>query len=228
MEFRYSDAPQRSPEWFKIRLGKVTASRLEEFLARSKRDGSPLKSCLDYMRELEFERTFDTSFEVWVSQPMMDGNLYEDFGRKQYHLLTGNEAQKCGCWYNDKFVASPDATVDDKGLVEIKMLKDNSFTDVLANGVPEKHWKQIQGQLWATGRLWCDYVAINLNSKKVSIIRVSPDKQFHKELEKALDNPVEVEPFQTGFLHDIQGEIPSREELGVGFQADDEGVNISW
>lgn len=214
MKFEYSGAPQRSPEWFKIRLGKVTASRLVDWLAVSKAKtgaGKPLKARLDYEKELMFERQFGTSFEMYVTSAMQDGIDYEDFARKQYEAQTGNICLEVGCWYNDYFVASPDRIVETKnesGLLEVKILRDNSFTEVLVSGVPDKHWKQIQGQLWASKLPWCDYVALNFNTKKFVVIRVLPDAEFHEWLELTVPEKLVTEEFALTNVHDIVGEIP--------------------
>jgi len=211
LEFQYSGAPQRSPEWFAIRQGKIGASRLEDWLSVSKAKnslGKPLKARLDYEKELMFERQFNTSFDNYISAPMQDGIDFEDFARAQYEQLTGNVALECGCWYNDFFVASPDRLVGDNGLLEIKIVRDNTFTQILMEGVPQKHWKQIQGQLWATGRAWCDYVALNFNTKKVVIIRVLPDQEFHDYLAEAVQEELVTEPFTLTNVHDIVGDLP--------------------
>lgn len=244
MKFEYSGAPQKSPEWFAIRRGKVTASKLQDWLSVSKakgKPGTPLKARLDYEKELMFERQFNTSFEVFVNDAMQDGIDYEDFGRKQYELITGNKCEEVGCWYNDWFVASPDRAVkaaldpegndSEDGLLEIKILKDNSFTEVLAadpatshyyevegekgkktkvgTGVPEKHWKQIQGQLWSSKREWCDYVAVNFNTKKIVVIRVYPDQEFHDYLELAVPEKLVTKEFALTNVFDIVGELPN-------------------
>ena len=214
MQFEYSAAPQRSPEWFALRLGKVSASRLVDWMAVSKSvktPGAPLKPRMDYEKELMFERQFGRSFDKWFSDAMQDGVDYEDFGRKQYEQITGNTTEEVGCWYNDYFVASPDRVVGEEGLLEIKILKDNSFVEVLTEGVPDKHWKQIQGQLFASKRAWCDYVAVNLNTKKVVIIRVYPDADFHEWLELIIPEKLVTTEFDTNVVHDIVGEVPSWE-----------------
>lgn len=211
LTFEYFGGPQRSLGWLKIKRGKIGASNLWRWLAVSKAKnslGKPLKARLDYEKELMFERQFNTNFEVWVSDAMQDGIDFEDFARKQYQEITGNQCDECGCWYNEFFVASPDRTVGEDGLIEVKVLKDNSFTEVLMDGVPEKHWMQIQGQLWASGRKWCDYVAVNLNSKKVAIIRVEPDTEFHQYLNEAVQEQLVTKPFALDNVHDIVGEIP--------------------
>ena len=214
MKFQYSAHPQKSPSWFKLRIGKVTASRLDDWLAASKAKsgtGKKLKKRLDYEKELLFERTFGISFDNYVTPAMQDGINFEEFGRKQYEKITGNMVQEVGCWFNDYFVASPDGKIDDVGLLEVKVLKDNSFTSVLTDGVPDKHWKQIQGQLWASGKKWCDYVAVSLNTKKIKIIRVLPDKEFHEWLELAVTEPLTVEKFDSKDLYDFVDEAPEGE-----------------
>lgn len=231
MKFEYLGAPQKSPEWFKARLGKVTASRLSDWLAVSKAKtgaGKPLKARLDYEKELMFERQFGVSFQTFVTDAMQEGIDYEDFAARQYEEATGNLVDECGCWYNDVFVASPDRTVGDDGLLEIKIVKDNTFTEVLISGVPDKHMKQIQGQLFATGRKWCDYVCLNFNTKQFVIIRVEPDTEFFEYLEIALQEQLVTEPFATTNLHPIKGEIPDGVVLGAALDRSDSNLTGGW
>jgi hypothetical protein len=209
--FKYFGGAQRSPEWFKLRLGKVTASRLDDWLSVSKAKtgpGKPLKKRLDYEKELLFERSFNTSFETFVSGAMQDGIDFEDFARIQYEKISGNKVTEVGCWYNDVFVASPDGMVGDDGLIEIKVLKDNSFTDVLTDGVPEKHMRQMQGCLWASGRKWSDYVAINLNTKMLKIIRVEADPEFQEYLELSLGEELVIAEFPADGVYSFVDELP--------------------
>lgn len=237
MKFDYLGAPQKSPEWFKVRLGKVTSSRLGDWLAVSKAKagaGKPLKARLDYEKELMFERQFGVTFQTFVSDAMQDGIDYEAFAAKQYADLHPEwSVDECGCWYNDVFVASPDRIVLEKtdgklevvGLLEIKIVKDNTFTEVLTSGVPDKHWKQIQGQLFASGAEWCDYVCLNFNTKKFAIIRVEPDKEFFEYLELALQETLVTEPFSVENVHDIKGEIPEGVVLGAMLDRSDSNIN---
>jgi predicted phage-related endonuclease len=218
-KFDYFPGAQRSPEWFELRRGRVTASRLDDWLSVSKAKtgaGKPLKKRLDYEKELLFERSFGVSYENFVSAAMQEGIDFEDFARKQYEKITGTVVEEVGCWYNDLFVASPDGAVyadplyeiKISGLVEIKVLRDNSFTDVLTDGVPEKHWRQIQGCLWAAGAEWSDYVAINLNTKKLKIIRVYPDTEFFEYLALSLQESLVVAEFPTDGVFDFVDELP--------------------
>lgn len=231
MKFEYLGAPQRSPEWFKVRIGKVTASRLSDWLAVSKAKtgpGKPLKARLDYEKELMFERQFGVTFETFVSPAMQDGIDFEDFAAKQYEELSNTIALECGCWYNDTFVASPDRTIGDDGLLEIKIVKDNTFTEILMNGVPDKHMKQIQGQLFASGKKWCDYLALNFNTKKFVVINVTPDYEFFDYLELALKEQLVTEPFSIGNVFNIKGQIPESVVLGAALDRSNSNLQGGW
>jgi exodeoxyribonuclease (lambda-induced) len=213
MKFEYFAGEQRTEPWFQARIGKVTASNLYRWLAVSKRDGSPLKARHDYERELMFERTFNTIFEKWSNSAMQEGIDFEAFARQEYERITGKKVTEVGCWFNEFFAASPDGGVDDEGLLEIKWLKDTNWTEVLQTQAPyvgsgADHWKQCQGQLFASKRKWCDYAAGNLNTKKIIILRVLPDKKFFKELEESLKQPISVEKFNLKNVHDLKLELP--------------------
>lgn len=223
MSWQYYAGAQRTPVWYQLRIGKVTASRLDDWLAVSKakgKEGQPLAKRTAYERELQYERQFGVAYQNYVSDAMLDGIELEDFARKQYQLISGNRAEPCGAWHNDHFVASPDSEVYPKGsnnadpdnaegLLEIKIVRDNTFSEILLSGVPQKHWRQVQGQLWASGKQWCDYVAVNLNTKKIKVIRVEPDAEFHEWLELAVPEPISVPPFSEDNLYDISGDIPT-------------------
>jgi hypothetical protein len=225
MKFEYFAGEQRTKPWYDLRLGKPTASRLEDWLSVSKAKtgaGKPLKKRLDYEKELLFERKFGIAFENYVNSAMQDGIDFEEFAVQQYMKIKNVHVVPVGAWYNDWFLASPDGGVADEGLVEVKVLRDNSFTDVLSadkstthegTGVIEKHWKQIQGQLFASGRKWCDYIAISLSTRKIKIIRVLPDIEFHQYLELALQEPLVVADFSDDNLFDFVDVLPEGTEI---------------
>lgn len=219
MDFLYADVKQRSAHWFELRRGRVTASRLSDWLAVSKAKsgtGKPLKARLDYEKELIYERQFGVSYNNYFSDAMQDGVELEDFAVQQYEIITGHATAECGIWYSDLFAASPDRTVvgttadpiTQFGLLEVKVVRDATFTEILLTGVPEKHWQQIQGQLFATGQQWCDYVALNLNTRKVKIIRVERDAEFMEYLEEALHEDLVTAEFSLEGVYDIKGALP--------------------
>lgn len=213
LEFHYDPSPQHSPQWLADKRGRIGASNLWKWLSTSKAkatEGKPLKARLDYEKELMFERQFNTNFEHYVNSAMQEGNEFEDWAAHQYEQIKSEKLETVGCWYNEFFAASPDRKIVDKnGGVEIKILKDNSFTQVLAEGVIEKHWQQIQGQLWASKWDYVDYVPVNFNSRKLAIIRVTPDTEFHEFLALSVQEKLVVEEFKTDTIHDIVGEVPT-------------------
>lgn len=228
LEFHYDPSPQRSPQWLERKRGKIGASEIWRWLSVSKAAktlGQPLKERLDYEKELMFERQFNTSFSKWVSGAMDDGVELEDWAATQYEQITGQLTVQVGCFYNDFLVASPDRMFENApGIVEIKLLKDSSFLEVIANiklleendqaGLEKtttikKHWKQMQTQMWASKQPWCDYVPVNTNTRKVVIIRVYADPEFHEYLELAVQEKLVQTQFDTEHIHEVIGEIPS-------------------
>ena len=94
-KFEYSDAPQRSPEWVQIRVGKPSASNLYRWMAVSKRDGKPLQARKDYEAELAFECAFNVAFTRFVTGAMEAGQIMEEFLKRQYEQNNaGNERIK--------------------------------------------------------------------------------------------------------------------------------------
>lgn len=184
--FAYSDEPQGSPEWVTLRVGKVTASRLKDWMAVGVK-GQPLKARGDYEREIAYERQFKVPFSRFVTSAMEQGIVAEKFVKDQYSSIVGDPIVPCGAFYNDKFVASPDGVIGDDGLAEVKWLWDNAFADVLENGVPYEYQLQIQGQLLASGRKWCDFIAGNGNTGKFKVIRVYPDEELQKRIIESLE-----------------------------------------
>jgi len=204
VEFKHSTDPQLSPEWIALRVGKVTASRLKDWLAVSKRpnkDGvhTPLKARADYEQELAFEKRFNRPFSRFATRAMEEGQMAEEFVKTEYAANSAQRVSPGGAFYNDVFVASPDSLVGEDGLLEVKWLYDTSYTDVLVNGVPEEYMLQMQGQLWASDRKWCDFVAGNGNTSTYIIIRVERDEEIIGRIKDSLADGVKL-PELEGFM----------------------------
>lgn len=224
LTFEYDPAPQRSLEWLARKRGKIGASKMGDWLAVSKAKngaGKPLKARLDYEKELMFERQFGVSFQIFVNDAMQEGIDYEDFARKQFILASvGLVAEEVGCWYNDYIAVSPDRLLFPKGsntadfdnavaVLEIKIVKDNTFTEILMDGVPDKHYKQIQTQIWATGVPNAYYCALNFNTKRFVIIEVERDDELIEYMNESVQEQLVVEPFALDYVHEIKGDLPT-------------------
>lgn len=230
LTFEYDPAPQRSPEWLTRKRGKIGASRMSDWLAVSKAKtsmGKPLKARLDYEKELMFERQFGVSFNKFVTEAMQDGIDFEDFARQQFMLARPEfTAAEVGCWFNDYIAVSPDRLLfyastsapeleDAVGVLEIKIVKDNTFTEILMSGVPDKHMKQIQTQLWATKLNKGYYVAVNFTTKRFVIIEVERDQDEIDYMNEAVQEQLVVEPFALDYVYEIQGELPNGYEAAM-------------
>jgi hypothetical protein len=216
-EFRISTAPQRSPQWYKERAGIPSASGLG-FLFDTLKDGrTPSSKARKYLKQLAFERKFGVTFERFQTKPMADGVFFEDFAKMVYAKETGNTLSEAFSYVSDWFIATPDANVIEKGkkgLLECKIVGDESFMEMMEEGAPITHELQTQSQLLASGLDWVDYIVVNLKTRNYFIQRVHRNnnliKRIYERLHEPLDLPelkdIGVKRFDENLLHDFMGE----------------------
>jgi putative phage-type endonuclease len=177
---------QRSEEWFQARLGKVTASRVVDVLAKIKSGESASRR--NYKIQLVSERLTGEKQETYINQAMQDGIDREQFAREKYVQQFG-EVEEVGFIQHPTLEAgaSPDGLVSTDGIIEIKCPMGSTHTETLmTQEVPSKYVPQIQFQLLVTGRKWCDFVSYNPmfpENLQVFVRRVFANKEYQKELE---------------------------------------------
>jgi putative phage-type endonuclease len=177
---------QRSEEWFQARLGKVTASRVADVLAKIKSGESASRR--NYKIQLVSERLTGERQESYINQAMQDGIDREVFARDRYIQQFG-EVEEVGFVKHPTLEAgaSPDGMVGDDGILEIKCPMGSTHTETLmTQDVPSRYIPQIQFQLLVTGRKWCDFVSYNPmfpEHLQVFVKRVEADPVYQKELE---------------------------------------------
>jgi putative phage-type endonuclease len=171
---------QRSAEWYQTRLGKVTASRIADLMARTKSGYSTSRA--NYMAELIAERLTGAKGDSYQSSAMQWGTEQEPYARAAYETLKGVLVSEIGFVPHPTIPnsgASPDGLVDDDGLVEIKCPFTATHLEFLTTGiVPERYNLQMQWQMACTGRGWCDYVSYDPRLPErmsISIQRVNRD-----------------------------------------------------
>jgi len=142
--------PQRSPEWFDLRLNRLTASDLAQALGKGK---------FGTRKQLLEKKAFPEKvvFDNFMA-PLKWGVMFEEMGMRCYNqsvnrakifefgLIPNNEI-KC-------FGASPDGITETGIMVEMKC----PFKRKCTNDVPEQYFLQIQGQLATCNLSFCDYV----------------------------------------------------------------------
>lgn len=208
--FEYSEAPQRSPEWVALRAPRIGASEVGKYMAKGVK-GQYLAGRKDVEKKIAFSKAFGVPFENFVNGAMQAGIDNEDYVAQQYSSKLGVVLRKVGCFYNDWFVASPDrAIVGENAGVEIKWLFDAEWSELALTLKPkQEHYDQVQGQMWATGWDWVDYVAGNGNTGRFIVIRVKRDNDRIAEIEAEGDSVKAIEPMKTAGIFEFSGQAPT-------------------
>jgi hypothetical protein len=152
---------QGTDAWLDARLGIPTASMFATVMA-SGRGGGESKTRDEYMRKLIGERITGKPMYHYTNAHMERGHIQEDEARELYAMLADVEPERVGfVRFTDRTAgASPDSLIGSDGLLEIKTKLAHLQIHVLeSDAVPAEHLPQIQGQLWVTGRAWCDFVS---------------------------------------------------------------------
>jgi putative phage-type endonuclease len=193
---------QGSTEWFYQRLGKVTASRVADVIAKTKTGYSTSRD--NYMAQLVVERLTFTKTESYTNAAMQWGTDTEPFARAAYEATQGVMVEEVGFVRHPTIEwagASPDGLVADDGCIEIKC--PNTLTMIetlLSQKVPGKYFTQMQFQLACTGRKWCDYVVFDPRmpaKAQLFVKRVDRDDAYIAEIEAEI----------VKFLAEVQSQV---------------------
>ena len=170
---------QGTAEWHQARLGKVTASRISDVMARTKSGyGAGRKN---YMAELLVERLTGEPAESFISSAMQWGTDHEAEARTAYEFETAWLVSEVGFVDHPAIAfagASPDGLVGEDGLVEIKCPNTATHIDtLLTKRVDRRYLLQMQWQMECTARQWNDYFSYDprLVGHTWCLIRVERD-----------------------------------------------------
>lgn len=157
------DLEQGSEAWKAARLGKVTASRIADMLAKTKTGWGASRA--NYRAQLVAERLTGTPGDSFTNAAMEWGQKTESEARQVYEFLTSATVGQVGAVLHPEIsmaLASPDGLVGDDGLVEIKCPNTATAIDTLLNEeIAGKYILQMQFQMACTGRNWCDFVSFD-------------------------------------------------------------------
>lgn len=159
MTLEIIDCGQNSPEWYAARLGIPTASRFKDVIAKGQ--GLTRRK---YLYTLAGERLTGEMAESFTTEAMERGHAMEAEARERYAFQRDAEPQLVGFMrrkVGEHWIgASPDALLGEHGLLEIKTKAPHLQLECLDGGrLPPEHVAQVQGQLWVSGRQWCDFVS---------------------------------------------------------------------
>lgn len=199
---------QGSPEWFLQRLGKVTASRVADVIAKTKTGYSTSRE--NYCVELALERITGARQESFTNSYMEWGTATEPLARAAYEAHTGfivDEVAMIAHQTIEMAGASPDGLIDTNGQIEIKCPAQATHAKTLLNKKPDgKYVTQMQWQMACTGREWCDFVSFDPRFPQhlqLFVTRVMRDNEMIAELEKEV----------VSFLGEVQTMVDKLNEL---------------
>ena len=187
---------QRTDEWFQQRLGKVTASRISDVIAKTKTGVSTSRQ--NYLIQLVSERLTGKKGDSFVNQAMLDGIERESAARELYMRTRGVSVTEVGFFDHPTIAmsgASPDGAVNAEqegkydGLIEIKCPIETTHTNTLmSKEVPSKYKSQIQWQMASVSPnvKWVDFISFNPNfpdTMQIFVARVERDNDYIAELE---------------------------------------------
>jgi len=182
--------PQYSPEWWTARRGFPSASAFDRILTPT---GKLSASASGYIQELIADRcSLSPNFftERPMSRDMANGLNMEPEARRWYAMErpeariqeVGGVVSDCG-----RFWCSPDALVDEDGVLELKCPKLSTQVGYLMEGtLPAEYRPQVHGHLVVTGRKWCEFCSYAPGLAGF-LVRVEPD-DYTAKLRIALDD----------------------------------------
>ncbi len=184
------DVSQGSDAWLKLRCKIPTASKFSKIITST---GAPSKSMVAYAYSKVCESFAGQQVDPFAGNDWTDaGTEDEEAARDHYSFTTGYEVTQVGFITDGELVdgkpvgvtcgCSPDALVNDDGMLELKRKKGDLLVE--SNVYYNAHKKllprfvqQTQGQMWICGRKWCDTVIYNPLLPPL-IIRTTPDPKI--------------------------------------------------
>lgn len=178
---------QRTDEWFAARLGKVTASRVADVIAKTKSGYGAGRA--NYLADLVVERLTGQKAQGFSNAAMEWGTQTEPQARAAYSAKTGILVEEVG-FIDHPTVAMSGASPDgfaEEGLIEVKCPNTSTMLEYILDGKPpQKYVTQMQWQMACTSRPWCDFVSFDPRLPErlqLLVVRVPRDDVYIAMLE---------------------------------------------
>jgi putative phage-type endonuclease len=176
---------QGSIEWKKAKLGFVSASSIADVMAKGK--GITRHK---YMVKLVAERLTGEVSESYSNDAMLHGVETEPLAKIAFENATQTLIEKTGFWKHPEIEwlgVSPDGLISTDAVIECKCPNTTTHIDyIFEDRCPVEYYKQIQCQLWVTGRSKAYFVSFDnrLPEKNQLFIKeVARDEELIKEME---------------------------------------------
>jgi hypothetical protein len=182
------DCAQNTPEWLELRRGIVTASCMQQVMAKGKTPGARSETRAKYMRQLAGQIITGEVGEAWSNEHTERGHALEGEARDAYAFMEDAEPVRVGfvttTWDGFTVGYSPDSFIGDRGGLEIKTKLPDILIECyerLAGDPPPEHVRQIQAGIEIAERDWLD-LACYWPRMPLYICRVYRDESFIKEM----------------------------------------------
>lgn len=188
----YKDIEQGSEEWFALKLGKVSASKIADVMSRGKGSAEPA-GVRNYRAAIVCERLTGQREETYTNGAMARGTELEPMARECYEFLTGATVEQvafvdhptiklAGC--------SPDGILDGGGLIEIKCPNTATHIEYLLGKVPPTQYiPQMQFQMACTGATYCQFVSYDPRlpeDLQLFVAKLDRDDAYITQMENAI------------------------------------------
>lgn len=184
------DCLQGSPEWLRLRLGRVTASELHRIVDSKfeQRTGEGPKTFLYEKAAEAFRGEPLPGFTSWETE---QGKELEDEARRWMALeFSGvHKIKNVGFISTDDelFGCSPDALMDENGGLELKCPQTPNHVRYFIEGrLPLDYVAQVHASLYATGRSWWKFVSYRRRFPAF-VLTVERDEAICAKIEEAVE-----------------------------------------
>ena len=198
---------QGSDEWFKVRMGKITASKLSDLMKKTKYGESTYKTRL--RMELAIERITGKSTNTFMNQAMHDGVEREPDARTLFEAMTGKSVALCGSFDHPEIVntsASPDGLIrGENATLELKCPTHVTHAkNLLSETIDARYQHQVQWQISCTESDYAYFASYHPDfppELRLKVVKVEKDDKLIAEIEEAVrEFDIEVE----GLINDIK------------------------
>ena len=180
---------QRSPEWFKARAGKVTASRVKDVLAK----GQGLTRAA-YMGELIAETLTGQPANPFKGNADTErGNELEPAARLCFEIETGESVTEVGGFVHPRMprvAASPDGILSGNRGLELKCPRPHVHLEYLLGGKPPPAYVPQMALQAACGELdsvvFASYCPLFPADLQLFVVTYTPTMEYLQEMEAAI------------------------------------------
>ena len=184
---------QGSEEWFAVRRGKITASRLGDIMRKTKWGESTYKAKVRL--ELAIERiTGKSASSVVMNKAMYDGVEREPDARKLFEAVTQKEVALCGSFDHPTIPntsASPDGLLrGENACLELKCPTHATHAkNLMSDTMDKRYLYQVQHQIQCTESDYAYFASYHPDfppELRLKWVRVEKDDSVIKSLEEEI------------------------------------------